>query len=125
MESLFPSPYFRGLILVTALGFMALEYGIGRLVHRETHDWRESAATLGVAVVQNLVRLIEAGIVADTVRVRLSAPSVRLLRDQRAGPARAVSRQRVLAITGSTAPRTGFAGCGRRIGSIIRRPNST
>ncbi len=46
MEPLFPSPYFRGLILVTALGFMALEYGLGRLVHRETHDWRESAATL-------------------------------------------------------------------------------
>ena len=64
MEPLFPSPYFRGLILVTALGFMALEYGLGRLVHRETHDWRESAATLGVAVVQNLVRLVEAGIVA-------------------------------------------------------------
>jgi hypothetical protein len=36
MEPLFPSPYFRGLILVTALGFMALEYGIGRLVHRQT-----------------------------------------------------------------------------------------
>lgn len=64
MEPLFPSPYFRGLILVTALGFMALEYGLGRLVHRETHDWRESAATLGVAVVQNLVRFFEAGIVA-------------------------------------------------------------
>jgi hypothetical protein len=29
MEPLFPSPYFRGLILVTALGFMALEYGLG------------------------------------------------------------------------------------------------
>ena len=40
METIFPSPYFRGLILVTALGFMALEYGLGRLVHRETHDWR-------------------------------------------------------------------------------------
>jgi sterol desaturase/sphingolipid hydroxylase (fatty acid hydroxylase superfamily) len=52
------------LILVTALGFMALEYGLGRLVHRETHDWRESAATLGVAVGQNLIRAIEAGIVA-------------------------------------------------------------
>ncbi len=64
MEPLFPSPYFRGLILVTALGFMALEYALGRLAHRETHDWRESAATLGVAVVQNLVRLLEAGIVA-------------------------------------------------------------
>src|SRR4029453_16568767 len=69
MEPLFPSPYFRGLILVTALGFMALEYGVGRLVHRETHDWRESAATLGVAVVQNLVRLIEAGIVAIPLAV--------------------------------------------------------
>ena len=59
-----PRPLLRGLILVTALGFLALEYGLGRLVHRETHDWRESAATLGVAIVQNLVRLVEVGIIA-------------------------------------------------------------
>ncbi|WOH50340.1 sterol desaturase family protein [Bradyrhizobium sp. sBnM-33] len=60
----FLSPSARAMILVTALGFMALEYGLARLTHRETHDWRESAATLGVAVVQTLVRVIEAGIVA-------------------------------------------------------------
>ena len=29
MELLFPSSYFRGLILLTALGFMALEYVLG------------------------------------------------------------------------------------------------
>ncbi|MCK1638114.1 sterol desaturase family protein [Bradyrhizobium sp. 157] len=60
----FLSPSARAMILVTALGFMALEYGLGRLTHRKTHDWRESAATLGVAVVQSLMRVIEAGIVA-------------------------------------------------------------
>jgi hypothetical protein len=116
MESLFPSPYFRGLILVTALGFMALEYGIGRLVHRETHDWRESAATLGVAVVQNIIRLIEAGIVAIPFAF---VHQHRLFDFSDCFSAASSS------ITGSTAPRTGFAGCGRRIGSIIRRPNST
>ena len=47
---------------------MALEYALGRLVHRETHDWRESAATLGVAVVQNLEY------VAEVVRAEGNSP---------------------------------------------------
>ena len=32
--AIFPSPYFRGLILITAIGFMALEYDIARLAQR-------------------------------------------------------------------------------------------
>jgi sterol desaturase/sphingolipid hydroxylase (fatty acid hydroxylase superfamily) len=55
-------PHF-GFLLV-ALGFMVFEYGVGRLFRRRTLDWRESAATLGVAIGQNLARGIEAGLVA-------------------------------------------------------------
>lgn len=54
----------RFLILAMALGLMALEYGISRLTHRDAHDWRESAASLGVALGQTLLRGVEAGIVA-------------------------------------------------------------
>jgi sterol desaturase/sphingolipid hydroxylase (fatty acid hydroxylase superfamily) len=57
-------PYVRAVILATALGFMVLEYALGRLAHRESHDWRESAASFGVALGKNLVRGLEAGIVA-------------------------------------------------------------
>jgi sterol desaturase/sphingolipid hydroxylase (fatty acid hydroxylase superfamily) len=60
----FLNPYVRATILATALGFMALEYGLGRLADRGTHDWRESVASFGVALGQNLVRGIEAGLVA-------------------------------------------------------------
>jgi len=58
------APSTRGLIVATALGFMALEYALGRLVHRDTHDWRESATSLAVALGQNAVRALEAGAVA-------------------------------------------------------------
>jgi len=54
----------RVVILTTALGFMALEYGLGRLVHRDTYDFRESAASLGVAIGHALIRGVEALIVA-------------------------------------------------------------
>ena len=54
----------RIILLATAFGFMALEYVLGRLTHRDIHDWRESAASFGVALGQNLVRGLEAGIVA-------------------------------------------------------------
>jgi len=57
-------PSMRGLIVATALGFMALEYALGRLVHRDTHDWRESATSLAVALGQHAVRALEAGVVA-------------------------------------------------------------
>jgi sterol desaturase/sphingolipid hydroxylase (fatty acid hydroxylase superfamily) len=64
LAPLFLNPYVRGLILATAAGFMALEYALARLEDRVTHDWRESAASFGVALGQNLVRAIEAGLVA-------------------------------------------------------------
>ncbi|WP_413987768.1 sterol desaturase family protein [Labrys okinawensis] len=54
----------RLIILATAVGFMVLEYALGRLVHHETHDLKESAATLGVALGHNLMRSIEAVVVA-------------------------------------------------------------
>src|SRR6201996_2526495 len=57
-------PYLRAVILATALGFMGLEYALGRLANRPSHDWRESVASFGVALGQNLVRGLEAGIVA-------------------------------------------------------------
>jgi sterol desaturase/sphingolipid hydroxylase (fatty acid hydroxylase superfamily) len=54
----------RFLIVAMAVSLMALEYGISRLADRDTHDWRESAATFGVALGQTLLRGFEAGIVA-------------------------------------------------------------
>jgi sterol desaturase/sphingolipid hydroxylase (fatty acid hydroxylase superfamily) len=64
ITSLLPDRQLRILLLATAFSFMALEYILGRLTHRDIHDWRESAASFGVALGQNLVRAIEAGIVA-------------------------------------------------------------
>jgi sterol desaturase/sphingolipid hydroxylase (fatty acid hydroxylase superfamily) len=63
LASLF-DPSARILIVATALGLMALEYALGRLLHRDTHDWRESATSLAVALGQNAVRAFEAGVVA-------------------------------------------------------------
>lgn len=59
-------PTMRLTILTVALGFMALEYWLSRLAHRddETHDLAESAASFGVALGQNLMRALEAGLVA-------------------------------------------------------------
>ncbi len=54
----------RLMVLTIALGFMALEYLLGRLVGRDTHDPLESAASFGVAVVQSLVRTFEAALIA-------------------------------------------------------------
>ncbi len=62
--SLLLDPTLRRVILATALGLMLLEYGIARLAHRETHDWRESVASFGIALGQNLLRALEAGILA-------------------------------------------------------------
>ncbi len=58
------SPEIRLVILATALGFMALEYILGRLADRDTHDLKESAASLAVALGQGLMRGIEAVVVA-------------------------------------------------------------
>jgi sterol desaturase/sphingolipid hydroxylase (fatty acid hydroxylase superfamily) len=54
----------RLMAVATAISFMILEYFIGRLAHHETHDWRESAASVGIALGQNLVRAAEAVLVA-------------------------------------------------------------
>ena len=62
--SLLLDPTLRRVILATAIGLMLLEYGIGRLAHRDTHDWRESVASFGVALGQNLLRGLEAGLLA-------------------------------------------------------------
>src|SRR5260221_4094180 len=62
--SLALDPAFRRPIVATAIGLMLLEYGIDRLAGRNSHDWRESAASLGVALGQNLLRAVEAGFLA-------------------------------------------------------------
>ncbi len=62
--SLLLEPSTRVLIVATALGFMAMEYALGRLARRDTHDWRESGASFAIALGQNAVRALEAGIVA-------------------------------------------------------------
>jgi sterol desaturase/sphingolipid hydroxylase (fatty acid hydroxylase superfamily) len=54
----------RFLVIAMAIGLMALEYGISRLAGHDTHDWRESAASFGVALGQTLLRSLEAGVVA-------------------------------------------------------------
>jgi hypothetical protein len=54
----------RLMLLATALGFMGLEYFLGRLTHRDTHDPLESAASLGVAAGQSMVRALEATLLA-------------------------------------------------------------
>lgn len=59
-------PALRATVFLVAIGFMILEYLLSSLAHREddTHDLRESAASLGVALGQSLVRSLEAGLVA-------------------------------------------------------------
>ena len=60
------NPNMRLTILALAVGFMLLEYLVSRLSdhHEQTHDFRESAASFGVALGQNVVRAMEAGLVA-------------------------------------------------------------
>ena len=57
-------PSFRRLVAATAIGLMLLEYCVGRLSGHVSHDWRESAASFGVALGQNLLRAAEAGLLA-------------------------------------------------------------
>jgi sterol desaturase/sphingolipid hydroxylase (fatty acid hydroxylase superfamily) len=52
------------LFSTVVLGLMALEYGLGRLAGHRTHEWRESAASLGVALGRTLTRGAEAVVVA-------------------------------------------------------------
>ena len=80
----------RLMLLATALGFMGLEYFLGRLTHRDTHDPFESAASLGVAAGQSMVRGVEATLLAIPFAFVLSAPAFRLLADHAGGAGRAV-----------------------------------
>ncbi len=63
LAALLPSQ-FRLLVPVLALSFMALEYGLSRLLHHDTHDLTESAASLAVAAGHSLARMAEAGLTA-------------------------------------------------------------
>jgi sterol desaturase/sphingolipid hydroxylase (fatty acid hydroxylase superfamily) len=54
----------RMIVLSTALGFMVLEYGLGRLARRDTHDWRETAASFAIAIGQNMIRAAAALVAA-------------------------------------------------------------
>lgn len=57
-------PTIRMMVAVTAISFMGLEYLIGRLTRHELHDLRESAASFGIALGQNLTRALEATLIA-------------------------------------------------------------
>ncbi len=57
-------PQARFIVLGIALGLMALEYGASRLAQRDNYDLKESGASLGVALGQNLLRGAEALLVA-------------------------------------------------------------
>jgi sterol desaturase/sphingolipid hydroxylase (fatty acid hydroxylase superfamily) len=59
-------PATRLTILAIAMGFMALEYLLSRLVahDEETHDLAETATSFGLAIGQNVIRGLEAGIIA-------------------------------------------------------------
>lgn len=76
--SLFPDPAARLGFVAVSLGFMALEYGASRLLHRapETHDVGETAASFGLAVGQNVLRFALAG---ATAAVLTTVYQVRLL----------------------------------------------
>lgn len=54
----------RMILLLTALGFMLLEYALGRLAHRDTHDLRETATSVAIAIGQHLMRAAMAVIAA-------------------------------------------------------------
>lgn len=72
--NIWTDPTTRLTILAVAVGFMVLEYLLSRLAHHDeqTHDLAESAASLGVALGQNLIRIAEAGIVAVPFAVAYS-----------------------------------------------------
>src|SRR5262249_47387605 len=66
LNTLTTNPNMRLTILGLAVGFMMLEYLVSRLSdhHEQTHDFRESAASFGVALGQNLMRALKTGFVA-------------------------------------------------------------
>jgi sterol desaturase/sphingolipid hydroxylase (fatty acid hydroxylase superfamily) len=61
MNGLFASPArLRLAVLAIMLGFMAFEYAVARWSRHAAHDWRESAASLAVALGRSLTRGAEA-----------------------------------------------------------------
>ena len=52
------------LFFAIVVSLIVLEYFAGRLAHRETHDAKETAASLVIAIGNKMVRALEAGIVA-------------------------------------------------------------
>ena len=112
----------RLMLLATALGFMSLEYLLGRLTRHDTHDTFESVASLGVAAGQSVVRAGEAALLAVPFafvyqhRLFDFSPTAPL-----ALAALFVATE--FAYYGSIAPRTASTGCGRRMRCIIRRRN--
>ncbi len=50
------------LFLAIAFGAMALEFLLGLLLRQETHEWRETAASFGVALGRSLTRGLEAAL---------------------------------------------------------------
>jgi sterol desaturase/sphingolipid hydroxylase (fatty acid hydroxylase superfamily) len=57
-------PHIRLLVATTALCFIAIEYGLSRLIHRDLYDMRESATSLGMAIGQTISRGVGAVIFA-------------------------------------------------------------
>jgi hypothetical protein len=107
-------------ILLVAIGFMALEYGLGRLADHDSHDWRESVASFGVGIGQTLGKAVEAALIAVPFAL---VPRHRLFDFDQTSPLAlvAVFVGREFSTTGITAPRTGSAGCGRPMRCIIRQ----
>jgi len=57
-------PATRRMLVAIALGLIGLEYYLSRLAEHETHDFKESAASLGLAIGRSVIRAAEAGLVA-------------------------------------------------------------
>ena len=120
-----PQPLFRGLILVTAIGFMVLEYG-ARPARASRHP--RSGARVPRRSASRSVRTSSAASRPASSRYR-SPSSINIGCSTSPRPARRPCSGSFSApsssITGSIARRTAFAGCGPRIRFIIRRPSST
>ena len=112
----------RLVLLATALGLMGLEYFLGRLAHHDTHDPFESAASLGIAAGQSVVRAIEATLLAIPLPSSISTGCSTSRRPRR-WRLPGCSWRRSSPIIGSIAPHTGSTGCGQPMRCIIRQPS--
>lgn len=57
-------PEYRGMFLLVALSFIAIEFIVARRLRREVHDASETAASLVIAVGNGLIRGALAGVIA-------------------------------------------------------------